>query len=760
MNFSSADKVASVIEDLKQGELLRAPNRALINDLFNGVPPYTVAEETENHILVNVNWKSGTNLLHQCRRQYENAFLKPGIFFNVHLEAGPIAKRRDWSRAITRNVNKPLKRSLAFMEAYRSKFAGVVLSGVGPMMWEDQWEWLPYTFGIEDLLIPTDTYSTLENLYYFAVRKPMKPGALFRKTFGVEEKYRDEGWDLQAVRKLLDSYRDLNQNPHQWNWSEHPEKMAEIYKQNMSYYDSDSAPVIWFWDFYFQEEEDAGGKWSRRLMLDNDYVPAGMAGMDSPIKFIYQRDDIADELGNILHIQFGDGNNKPPFMYHSTRSVGWILYDVVNMLNRLQCQFTEHVFEQMMFIIQSQDPNDRSRIEKFLLQNKGIIPEGTRILPATERYQVDEALINNLQSNYRQLMAESTAAYTQDIDKGTQKEKTATEIMAEVNSVNALTTSLINYAYLRENFAYREICRRFCLKDSMEPEVKKFRADCIKDGVPEQFLDVEMWDVEAERVLGGGNKTLEIAQAKELLSMRPTLSPDAQQEVDRIAIGAFTDDEKLADRLVPENPQKVTDAKHDAALAFGTLMQGVQFQPRSGYNQREQIEQFLMMMGQVIQRITQSGNVGTPQDVVGLQTVAQHVEMHIKILSEDKSEKQRVHQYQKALMKLMNLVKAFAQRQQQAAQKAAQQQQQDPAAMAKIQMDAMSNRVKLQGTQAKNQQQLKHKELAFRQKQQHQNAETTLALRRDDAETHAKIFNSSMEAAARAKQTTRATEDE
>lgn len=745
---------------MKTAELLRASNRALIQDLYNGLPPYTRTEEEENHILVNVNWKQGTNLLHQCRRQYENAFLKPGVFFNVHLDIGPVSKRRDWGRIITRNLNRPLKRSLAFMEAYRSKFAGVVLHGVGPMMWEDSWKWLPYTFGIEDLLIPTDTYTTLENLYYFGVRKPMKPGELFRKTFGMPEKYRDAGWDMKSVQKLLNSYKDLNQNPHQWNWSEHPEKMAEIYKQNQTYYDSDTAPVIWFWDFYFQQEEDEGGKWCRRLMLDNDYVPAGMQGMSDPIKFIYQRDDIADELGNILHIQLGDGNNKPPFMYHSVRAIGWILYDVCHMMNRLQCQFTEHVFEQMMFIIQSQDPNDRSRIEKFLLQNKGIIPEGTRILPANERYQVDAELINNLQSNFKQLMAESTSAYTQDIDEGTRKEKTATEVMAQVNSVNALTTSLINYAYLRENFAYREIARRFCLKDSPEAEVKRFRADCIKGGVPEQYLDVEYWDIESERVLGGGNKVLEVAQAKELLAMRPTLAPDAQQEVDRIAIGAITDDEKLAMRLVPENPQKITDARHDAALAFGTLMQGVQIGVRSGYSQREQIEEYLKMMTQVIQRITQTGNVGTPQDVIGLQTVAGHVEEHIKILAEDKSEKAQVHEFQKVLMKLMNLVKAFAQRQQQAAQKAQQAQQQDPAAMAKIQMDAMANRVKLQGQQAKQQQQLKHKEIAFQQKQQHDQARTASELELHGAKTRADIFNNSMATAARAHASTRATEDE
>lgn len=240
---------------------------------MNGLPSYTPEEEEENNILVNVNWKLGTNLLHECRRMYENAFLKPGNFFKVSLESGPQNKRSDWSRVITRHLNRPLKQSLQFIESYRSKFAGVVLHGIGPMLWQDQWSWIPYNVGIEDLLIPTDTYTTLENLYYFACRRPMKPGELFRKTFGMPEDKRDKGWDMEMVKLLLDGYRDINQNPHQWNWSDHPEKMAELYKQNLTYYDSDSAPTIYFWDFYYQEEADEGGKWCRRLILDQDYIP-------------------------------------------------------------------------------------------------------------------------------------------------------------------------------------------------------------------------------------------------------------------------------------------------------------------------------------------------------------------------------------------------------------------------------------------------------------------------------------------------------
>ena len=81
MNFSTASRVSEVVNAMKIVEVNRARNRALIDNLFNGVPPYTAQEEKENSIYVNVNWKEGPNTLHAARGQYENAFLKPGNFF-------------------------------------------------------------------------------------------------------------------------------------------------------------------------------------------------------------------------------------------------------------------------------------------------------------------------------------------------------------------------------------------------------------------------------------------------------------------------------------------------------------------------------------------------------------------------------------------------------------------------------------------------------------------------------------------------------
>jgi len=202
MNFSTPEQVASVIENLKSGELLRAPNRALIDQLFNGFPPFTEKEVKDNNIQVNVNFKEGTLILLQAREQYENAFLSTGRFFNVKVPDAPPSKQVHIEGTITAEINRVMKRSFPYIHTARSKFAGIVLHGVGAQMWEDEWKWLPFYIGIEDLLIPTDTELTLEALTHYAVRRKMTPGQLWRKTYG-KGKNVDPGWDLNAVGKIL-----------------------------------------------------------------------------------------------------------------------------------------------------------------------------------------------------------------------------------------------------------------------------------------------------------------------------------------------------------------------------------------------------------------------------------------------------------------------------------------------------------------------------------------------------------------------------
>ena len=737
---------------MKNAELQRSPNRAILNSFFNGEAPWTEKECKEHGILINFNDKQGTNILHKARNQYEAAFTKTGNFFKVTVPSAPAHKQNEYGTTITQHLNRVMRNDRAYYYTMDNVWGGIVLHGVGARMWWDDDSWRSSFVGIQDLLIPTDTDLSMENLRYFAARRIMRPGQLIKKTL-LAGKNMDKGWQVKQVKKILDSLKDLNVTTHNYNWSNQPEQMVELVKQNLCFYDADSAPMIYFWDFYHREEENSDPNkngWYRDIILDDDCRPLnGNSAESEKTEFVYHSEKpFAAKLDNIIHFQFGDGNNVPPFKYHSIRSLAWILYDLCWVMNRTNCQFTQHVMEQMMMLFRVTDPGDRDRLQQLILQGiVGILPDGLNMVTAQERYQVNVELVDKLKAGLKQNISENSSQYTQEADTGTQKERTKYEVQALLAQASALMSTMIGRAYRQEHFACLEIARRFSKKGSQDFDVKKFRKRCIDDGVDEKYINSELWDIEVEQVLGGGNRTMEVAEATDLVNHLPLFDPNAQQEIKHDYVLAITGNYKKANRLAPlDAAPKVTDAVHDAQQSFGTLMLGVDMDPKEGINHPEQIETLLKMTAQVIQRINQTGGVGTPQDVIGLQAVAKYIGKHIQILAQDKNNKAQVKTYTDALSNMMNMVRAFAQRQEEAAKQ--QQNNTNPETMVKIQGQIAELQSKIKINEAKSAQSLRHKELKFRQQMQHSDQKTASDIKNSAGKALAETAINGMRAAA------------
>lgn len=116
MSFKDPKKIWQAVEALVEADQSRAMNRARINSLFNGDPPYTASEAAEDHIDTNVNFLDGTQLIQRARFQFSNAFTKPENFFSVALDFGPKDKRSGWSKTITRQINRIMKRSQRYYQ--------------------------------------------------------------------------------------------------------------------------------------------------------------------------------------------------------------------------------------------------------------------------------------------------------------------------------------------------------------------------------------------------------------------------------------------------------------------------------------------------------------------------------------------------------------------------------------------------------------------------------------------------------------------
>lgn len=748
MNFSSCDKVLSTIQATDEAAWWQSENRKKINNLFNGFPLLSEDDAKKLRLKINCNLGEAPVLGQSGRRQYQNAFLTRNTFFTVRIPDAPENKAADWSAFITRRINKPLKKSLKYYELQRSKWAAVLLHGYAPTLYYDRYCVQPEFVPLEDFRVPTDSRCDLSNLSWFAVRKYYTEGELSRKVFG---KYADKGWNKDVVKQVLDQVHDQNWEAGEAKWADQPERLAEIIKQNGGFYSGDAVPTIPMFHFYFEDDSNRRKReWRMRVVPDT-------ATLSVPTdKFIFDdgKTAVASEIGHLLQMQYGDLNNKPPFVIHSIRALGFLLMEPIFHSNLLDCRFLQHIHEALNVWVTIQDVQGKARAQKIDLYNLGVVPDGVTVVPNTQRHQVDPNIIAMGRERMETLKQQASVSYTQDSEPGKGENETATAVMARVSQVNAMMSGLLATARTYETFAAEETCRRFCLRNSQDDMAKAFQKACREFGIPSRYMDPDNWEVEVDMPLGAGNPTMEMAQSTWLMQNRTAFDTTAQQEILHEATIAFTNDPRKAERWAPIGKKRgVTDAAEHAELAFSTLMLGVPVQRREGLSIVDQIGTIIGLMAGVIARIEKTGNMATAAEIIGLHNCESYLNNKdpkngpiglIPQLEQDEPQKPLAKNFAKVLSGLMNTVKGFEQRLAEQQKKLAQQNGENGQgelmqAQAKAQSTMMLAGTKAKVTEMTAAQKLKHKDAAFIKEQQRKDAQTLKEEQRKDAAAFGEI---------------------
>jgi hypothetical protein len=677
--WKSAEDVQFTCWAMREGDWPRDRNRANINALFNGAPPYTPQEVQQNNININVNFLESTRLAHDARMQAQQGILKPGNYFVARTDAGPSSKRSMWNNHMTQTVNRPMKKSLPYYENLRSKIALGVLHGIGPSCWEDKDVWLPDPLGVEDLLIPANTYITFKNLPFFCILRSFTAIELMKIT---RAKKVDSAWNKKLINQCLEwidreSVALLGSNwPEVWS----PSKVQERIKGDNGIYLGDQVPTIDVFDFYYWSDEGDVEGWRRRIVLDDWSTPAS-AGASyqfsrrSELDFgrnqwLYNPGSrvVASKREEIFTCTFADLSSVAPYRYHSVRSLGFLLYAVCHLQNRLRCSFSKAVFESLLMYFQVGNMDEAERALKLELADKGFIDEGLKFVKAADRYQLPVNVVElGLQENAK-LINQNASSYSSSSQFSADRErKTKFQVQAELQQAQTLISAALEQFFTYQKVEYEQVFRRFLNPKSRNVDVLNVRAALLKE-IPEKYLVPEAWDIEPERTLGGGNKTLEMVQAEQLMQYRPLYDPESQRKILRDVTLAITDDAGKADEYVPEQPH-ISDSIHDTQLAFGSLMAGAQVQVRPGLNNVEVVATMLQLMDA---KIKQLGPMGSQEAIAGLSNCAQYANGFIQLLSQDKEMQSTARAFAQVLAKLMNLVKAMAQRLQEAQQKAMQ----------------------------------------------------------------------------------------
>lgn len=769
LDFDDARLIDSWCYDLVLGDAGRANDRALIDRLANGNPPYTEKEQEENQIKVNVNHLTLTRLAADAQAQYINGLMSTGEFMTQATDWGPIHKRDYYSTVFEKEINRALLNSVSYYEYTRGGFASTILHGIAPEAWENEHKMIPRRLGPEDLLIPSDTLLGFDNLPFFAIRRSFTSNEL---KYCTRRTKRDNGWNIPFVNQLI-NWADremttlLGQNwPQQWS----PEKWESMDKEGGALSWSDRCPTIDVFDVYGYVEatDDQPEGWVRRMILDSWSQPAISGGvwhvnrredrkntkgrnLDQPGEddFIFTSGTrpVAAKWENLIAVQFANLSMKSPFRYHAVRGMGMMLYALCHLDNRLSCKFEEAVFEALMQYFKVRSLDDVNNAMRLELYNLGFIDDTLKPVPQAERWNVNAQLAELGLQSISDRIDKNSKAFTQDVSSLNNKtEKTKAEVLAKVQAANALVSAGITQTHVYKRYEYMEMTRRVCIPNSRDPVVRDIRERCLRQGLPEKLLNEHRaWDTQSAKMVGGGNQTMELMISQELLSLAPQLDPEAKRKVIRKFILNLTKDPALALELMPDQPNKITAASHDAQLAAGAMMNGIDVKPPPGSNYIDYTKELLNQLAIKVQAGQKTGMVN-PKDLAGMKLMANSIAQCIQIIAANPQDKQLVANFKQALAKMVALIKAFEQRLQAAAKAKAQQNGQNGSgeAQAKVMAPIIMAKTKSKIKEAEAAQKLKHKELAFKQKLLQDATRTRADVARTDLTTAAEIRRGSM----------------
>jgi hypothetical protein len=750
MNFKDAGAVQDVVQTLRLALQPVMQNRTRINALMNGNPPWTEEERNANRIYTNVPWLEG---------QLDAALLKPGRFFRCTLDRGPREMRQTWSEIITEEANRLLKRSRRYKNKIKSTNAQVVLHGIGPSYWPDSYDPVPKAIGVDDVMVPSRTLVSLENLEFFGIYREWTYSELHEMTSGENK---DPGWNMKMVKSLLGQLKEMDLQPQftgmRWLM---PEKLEEDLKENSGWFYSSAAPTIFIWDFYCRRAGEDNEEWERKIVLDcqqGQFTEEFQA--DAMNDFLYdsakrKKPSVADEHSQIAHWQFGNCSNVAPFRYYSVRSLGYLLYAVCRVQDMIRNRFTDATFESLLTLFRNISDDDREKLEQVDLYHMGTVPDGLSFVTAAERHEVNENLVMALLSQNRQLMSESSASYLPDVERGGRKTpETATAEMIRLNTSVALTSAMLGAVYDEKEDEDREVMRRFCLKGTKNKMAKDFQERVKRRGVPAEILDIEWMNVEPERVLGGGNQAMEVLQADRLMQAHQLYDPQAQRKILRIYTLANTSgDSDLADELVPMQPERQTQGTEWASAAFGNLMQSLPVQMPREASPIEVVETWLAMAGQVTQQLpaiaqAPEGDAMLAEKISGVGFALTQTAQLVQLISQDQAQVPRAKRYEEVMDAITEQLKPFVQELERRAQEKAAMGQGpgvDPKTQAAVQAKIIMAQTDSQIQERKAAQKEAHKDASFYNEAQRRNAQKSQDLQEQVLQTQADIAQKDVE---------------
>jgi hypothetical protein len=644
--IKDAKSAREIYHKLLKADEESARNRAAIDEMFAGAPPYDDAElrATGQAARANVNFGEADALLEAALAGYVDLLSSVETLVNFKTKFGDPQERIEHEQIVSEELTRMLRGWNAYTPNWLRLATHFVAHGVGIAYFESDLDWRWRVGGWSDFLIPRKTLASESEIEVACCARSMQAQQLFRY---IEDgdKAAELGWDVKVAKKAIQEAmsNSATVGGHATDW----EGIVREMKNNDLYMGVATASeikIVHLWNVEFD------GRVTHSIVLRDEN--SGNEG------FLYRKVGKFSRMEQAFTIfTYGVGVNG---QYHSIRGLGAKIFTEIQTSNRLRCQMVDGALLSSSVILQ---PSNEEALQNLQLSYFGPY---SILTPGVE---IQERAIPNMSTSVMpvlqdmaRLINSRTSGYQASAADVETREKTKYEIQAQQSDRARLSTSALSLFYDPLERLFREVVRRVCRRDYYPAEpggdaVREFKKRCVERGVPiEAIYSVDIARVTSVRAIGAGSEQMRQLTFDEFTQLAPSFDEFGRQNLlrDRVAarIG-YANADRYVQKPSAEN-RPLMDEKF-ANLENNTLLTGAQLPVYPNDNHTVHSRAHIQALSEGVAGVQES-SADMVQILPGLVALLEHATQHVDAMSSDPTVKEEAAGNRKILSQLSEIV--------------------------------------------------------------------------------------------------------
>lgn len=547
------------IRELKEGDEERARRRARVQALIDGHKPY---DEEEMYSAgrgddANINFREAEGMVAAATTPYyELAFGVPRAI-NATFECPDLdiseQKKYEWSNSFSDRYTKVLWGWKGYKVQLQMHHYQMVVHGRGPIMWDGKKGFWFKAKRDDSVWVADNAHCDLNRLEELAIPGHYGPIELFR-LIERAERSGNKDWRIERAKKAVmaaapPTLKDLFHDS--WNQYTASLRRGDVWWAN-------KASRIYYTDYLVREFD---GKITHSIVLDNFSNEKDNEDDD----FLYQKIGRFDSFSQIIDPFFFDVG--PDGLWYSVKGLGPKIFDFCDVSNRFQCTLINGAMASCGIFLQAQNGQAMQKIMQTPIVRAG----GANFVPPDWQamqlqlgakldgpIQVRAILENTVQAN--------TGQYRQRAEDTPQP--TLGQEQLNVAQQATLTRGAYDRYYHYFDDLHEELKNRMLAKDLSEDdpggkEALEMRRLLVEvDGIPEEYLEPEYWNVKAVRSIGYGSPQMQEVVNQKIMGLLPTMDEEGRRNALRLVTASMVTQanvdafyKKFEDMGVPNNQE-------------------------------------------------------------------------------------------------------------------------------------------------------------------------------------------------------------